>query len=335
MLLLLACAASETDTAPKPSAECDDGLTCTDDTTDEQGRCIHAAAEACEWPASIPPDVTALAGLETNFRISLSGATWNPVDRALWVVRGDGATAWRLVEDGDDWRIDGEWSLGSIDAESIVLSDPAGAPELVHVMIELDEVIMAFDLSGADAEEVRTWDTTEWLRAKGTSGSEGMTFVSDAALASWGFVDGDGAPRTSTLGHGGLFFTGTQNGGVISVFDLSDTDDQVDFVGEYTTTREDISALEFDPSTGRLYIWHGGDDNDLEVVRLSSTESGGVRSFEVEAVFDYPGDDNLEGFAIMGVEDCVDGLRPLVFTMDDGANRALDVYADWPLCEGY
>lgn len=332
MLLLLACATPETDSpAPQPVV-CDDGLACTDDTTDAEGRCVYSAVDVCDWPASVPPDVTALADLEDSFRISLSGATWNPVARELWVVRGNGATAWRLLEAGDSWAIDAEWDLGDIDAESIVLSDPAAEPELVHVLIELDEVIMSFDLSSGDAVEVRTWDTTPWLTAKGTRGSEGMTFVPDTALAAWGFVDGDGNARTSTLGYGGLFFTGTQNGGVISAFDLSANDDAVELVGEFATGREDVSALEFDPSTGRLYVWHGGDDNDLEVMRLSSTLRDGARAFDVEAVFDYPGDDNLEGFAITGIEDCVDGVRPLFFTMDDGGDRALDVYADWPLC---
>jgi hypothetical protein len=160
-----------------------------------------------------------------------------------------------------------------------------------------------------------------------------MTFVPDDALRAWGFVDDEGAPRESRLGHGGLFFVGTQNGGAIHVFDLSDVDEQVEQVGEYPTGYEDTSALEFDHSTGRLYTWHGGDDNDLEVARLSSTESGDSRSFDVEAVFDYPGTDNLEGLALLGTEDCVDGVRPLVFTIDDGDERALDVYTDWPLCD--
>jgi hypothetical protein len=59
-----------------------------------------------------------------------------------------------------------------------------------------------------------------------------MTFVPDDALAAWGFVDGDGQPRTSALGYGGLFFVGTQNGGAVHVFDLSATDDTVEQVGE-------------------------------------------------------------------------------------------------------
>jgi hypothetical protein len=67
-------------------------------------------------------------------------------------------------------------------------------------------------------------------------------------------------------------------------------------------------------------------------VRLSSTEVDGERRFDAEAIFDYPGDDNVEGIALLGTEDCGTDGRPLVFTTDDGGRRALDVYPDWPLC---
>jgi hypothetical protein len=316
-------------------ATCDDGLGCTEDLCDDQDRCVHSPVDTCDWPAGLPPDgVEALAGLDEDFRVSLSGATWDAVQRVLWVVRGNGATAWRVVEDGaGGWEIATKQALGNLDAESLVVVDPEGAPDVVHVAVELEEVVTAFDVSGDDAVELRTWDTSPWLETSGSRGSEGMTFVPDAALSAWGFVDGEGAPRRSALGYGGLFFVGTQNGGNINVFDLSATDGAVEFVGTYVTSRTDTSGLEFDAGTGRLYIWHGGDDNDLEVVRLASGDAGaGQRAFETEAIFDHPSDDNLEGMALLGLEDCDSDGRPLVFTIDDGGDRALDVYPDWPLC---
>lgn len=314
---------------------CDDGLDCTTDACDDQGRCVYSATDVCEWPASMPPDVTALGGLDEDFEISLSGATWNAATRELWVIRGNGATGWTLVEDGaGGWAIDQKVDLGRLDLESVTLTDPDGAPGLIHVVMELDEMVTAFDVSSGTASQLTTWDTSPWLPTSGSRGSEGLAFVPDDALEEWGFVDGDGAPRTSALGYGGLFFVGTQNGGSIHVFDLSSTDDAVDHVGEYGTSREDTSGLEFDAGTGRLYVWHGGDDNDLEIVRLSSTEASGARSFDTEMIFDYDDPDvpNIEGIALMGTEDCVDGERSLFFTIDDGFERALDVYTDWPLC---
>ena len=331
---------TDTDTDTESECEdvslCDDGLDCTEDDCDAEGRCIWRPLETCDWPASLPPDVDALAGLDTDFRISLSGATWNPVERALWVVRGDGARVWRIVEDGTGgWQIEDSASLGSRDIESVVVSDPSGAPHFLHVLVEHEEVVAAFDVSTpGTAELVSTWPTSEYLETSGSRGSEGLAFVPDAQLDAWGFTDGEGELRTSQLGHGGLFFVGTQNGGDIHVFDLSADDDTVEEVGVYTTGYDDTSGLEFDADTGRLYIWHGGSENDLQVVRLSSTSSGGSRSFDLEATFDHPRTDNFEGFALFGTEDCVDGGRPVAFTIDDGGDRALDISRDWPLgCE--
>jgi len=240
---------------------------------------------------------------------------------------------WRLEEDGSGgWRIDDKWPMGSRDLESLVIPDPVGAPNTVVVMIELAEMIAQFDASGSVAELEKVWDTSDYLATSGNQGSEGLTFVPDDALEDWGFVDGDGKPRTSILGMGGLFFEGTQNGGAIHVFDLSATDDSFDEVGVYQTSRTDVSALEFDASTGRVYIWSGG-YNDLEVVRLSSVAIGsGLRQFDTEYIFDYPGTDNIEGLALAGIEDCGSSGRPMFFTTDDGDARAFDVYEDWPLC---
>jgi hypothetical protein len=303
------------------------------DACDAKKRCVHTPLGDCDWPASLPPDVIALASLDVDFAHALSGATWDPVNRKLWVVRGEGAAMWRLEEDGlGSWRIDDKWDMGSRDLESLVIPDPVGAPDTVVVMVELVEVIAQFDASGSSAELEKVWDTSDYLATSGNQGSEGLTFVPDDALEAWGFVDGDGNPRTSLLGMGGLFFEGTQNGGTIHVFDLSATDESFEEVGVYQTSRTDVSALEFDASTGRVYIWSGG-FNDLEVVRLSSVAIGtGLRQFDTEYIFDYPGTDNIEGLALEGIEDCGPSGRPLFFTTDDGDERAFDVYMDWPLC---
>ena len=324
---------SDTESDCEDASHCDDGLDCTEDDCDADGRCLWRPLDTCTWPASLPPEVDALASLDTDFRISLSGATWNPVERELWVVRGDGAQVWRIVEDqSGGWEIEDGASLGNRDIESVTLSDPAGEPHLLHVLVEHDEVVTAFDVSNpGTADVVRTWPTNDYLETAGSRGSEGMAFVPDSQLEDWDFTDGEGDSRTSQLGYGGLFFVGTQNGGDIHVFDLSSDDDTVEEVGVYATGYQDTSALEFDADSGRLYIWHGGSENDLQVVRLSSESSGDTRSFDLEATFDHPGDDNFEGFALFGTEDCVDGGRPIAFTIDDGGDRALDIVPDWPL----
>lgn len=325
-------AAPPVETGDDCAALCDDGLDCSRDTCDDQGRCIAVPESTCAWPTLLPPGVTALAGADSDLRISLSGADWD--GQALWTVRGNDAEAWRWVEDGGGWRIDGNWRLGDLDAESVVVVDPVGAPNVLHVMMEIDESIAVMDVSGPDAEPLRLYDTSPWLPLSGILGSEGLAFVPDAALTAWDFVDPAGQPRTSTLGMGGLFFVGHQNGGLVHVFDLSSATTDVQYVGAYETARNDVSALDFDADTGRLYVWHGDGSNDLEVVRLSSTDAGGGRrAFDTEYLFDYPGSANLEGFALMGLEDCgADGGRRFFFSIDDGNERALDVYDGWPLC---
>ncbi|MBM4390751.1 MAG: hypothetical protein FJ090_06480 [Deltaproteobacteria bacterium] len=297
--------------------------TATDTATDT------GSSELLPWPASLPPAVTALAGLEEDFEISLSGATWNAATRELWVVRGDGATAWALARDGEgDWAIDREADLGSLDLESVVVPDPVGAPGVIYLMVEHEERIQAVEVSASGVATLGlSWDTSPYLPTSGSLGSEGLAFVPDAALAAGGFVDGAGVERTSRLGHDGLFFVGTQNGGAFHVFDLSDNGTDFEQVGEFQSARDDLSGLEWDASAGRLYAWHGGDHNDLGVYRLSSTSG----TLDLEAIYDFPGDDNIEGLALLGTEDCVDGKRPLVLTIDDGRERALDVYEDWPL----
>lgn len=329
---------STAETGDPCASACDDGRTCTQDTCDAEGRCISIPIRDCVWPASLPPEpgVVGLAGLDPGFSRSLSGAVWDGTNRALWVLRGDGAVTWRLVPDPsvpEGFRIDHTSSLGTVDVESLVIPDPVGAPTTLYVMVELAEQIRVYDASGPTAVLVRTFATSPWLPAEGTSGSEGLAFVPDEALSAWGFVDPSGSPRTSQLGLGGLFFVGHQNGGQIYVFDLPAGDEPIGYVGAYDTARAETSGLEFDHDTGRLYVWHGSDYCDLEVVRLSSTDAGGPnRKLDTESIWDYPDDPNIEGIALLGLSDCVDGARPLVLTTDDGFDRALDVYTDWPFC---
>jgi hypothetical protein len=331
---------TDTDADVDCAAACDDGLDCSEDFCDAAKRCIHNPLDTCDWPASLPPDVTALAYLDHDMEHALSGAMWDAVNRKLWIVRGQGAAMWRIVEDGKGgWAIDDDgsgspakWDMGSRDLESLVVPDPVGAPTTVVVMMELVELVAEFDMSESTAQLVKFWDTSDYLTTSGNQGSEGLTFVPDEALEAWGFVDGDGLARTSMLGKGGLFFVGTQDGGAIHVFDLSATDESFEEVGVYQTSRTDVSALELDADTGRVYIWSGG-FNDLEIVRLSSFAIGsGLRQFDTEYVFDYPGSDNIEGLALTGLEDCGPSGRPMFLTTDDGDERAFDVYPDWPLC---
>jgi hypothetical protein len=321
-------------------AACDDGLACSIDTRDGWGRCIATAVTDCEWPASPAPG-TSLAGLVPGgeLHVSLSGATWNAETRGLWLVRNTGPSAiWEFVENrlGDlvlataDDGVPAEW-YGLGDAESLTFVDPVNHPTVAHVLDE-DRGIIAYDLADHGAPvELDAWELSEWLPDDGSLGAEGLAFVPDGVLADWHFVDGAGWPRISALGMGGLMFVGHQNGGRIYVFDLADGG-RVEHVGTFDTARDETSGLELDGATGRLYVWHGGAANDLEVVRLSSTDVGAAnRRFDTEYVFDHLGTGNLEGVALLGVEDCSGGGRPMILVEDDGGDDSAQLYPDWPL----
>ena len=150
-------------------------------------------------------------------------------------------------------------------------------------MIEGEERIKAYDVSVGNGEIlVGDWDTRPFLPRLGPAGSEGLTFVPDEALVRAGFVDLGGAPFTSRNGMGGVLMVGHQNGGGVFVFDCDPRDRDVHFVGQYRTAYSEIAGLEFDRSTGLLFVWHDENHHVLELIDLRSAPVAGqpYRRFE-------------------------------------------------------
>ena len=148
-------------------------------------------------------------------------------------------------------------------------------------------------------------------------------------------MDGDGLPYTSAEGMGGLMLVGHQAGGRIYAFDLNRTTGDFIFVGEYLTEKQETAGLEFDRSTGLLYIWHGQGNSHLEVARLSSTEVEGDRKLDAIRIYDgfapvLLGSKNHEGVAILPIEECVDGHRGLFVTTDGGGYSSLLLFQQFP-----
>ena len=103
----------------------------------------------------------------------------------------------------------------------------------------------------------------------------------------------------------------------------------VSWIGTYDTARQETSGLHFDRDTERLYVWHGN-TNDLEVARLSSADVGLVnRKLDTEYVFDYPLGGNVEGVAVLGLNDCGPAGRPLFLVQDTAVERSIQLYPDW------
>ena len=132
----------------------------------------------------------------------------------------------------------------------------------------------------------------------GTLGPEALTFVPDEWLRREGFQTTNGLPCVSSNGMGGLMFVGHQDGGYVHVFDLNRTNNTIAYIGRYKTGEAETAGLEFDRSTGKLYIWHNIGGNYLEVTELNSYLEGSERRLRPLIEYVGPRTGNLEGFAL-------------------------------------
>lgn len=292
------------------------------------------------WPAEPYASATLLTGLDADMETDLSGAFWNPLTRTLWVTKP--GRIWALVPDGAGSFVvatrsglRGEWT-GAGD-EGIAQADLS--VDRVCFLDESNGRIREIDTShwGGAASITRTWSIGANLPAyDGHQGPEGLEFVPDVWLVANGFVDGAGAPFASRRGMGGVMVVAHQNGGRLYVFDL-DPAGGYDFVGAYRTGSTESSGLDFDRTTGRLWISHNtGSTNYLEVTTLASTVSGAERRVVTEAEYDAPAGTNLEGFARTPADG---GDRWAFFTEDheageSGRERSLQWYQAFPPLPG-
>jgi len=301
------------------------------------GRCIAEPVSACAWPATPPLSAERLTALDPDLERNLSGAHWDPATGRLWLVRSvglglpgmvfqfveDGAGGWTYADNGagDPTR----WTLND-DPEGITVVP--GMPDHVLVILEALEIVREYDLSGPSPVVIAEYDTSAWLPLSGPSGAEGITFVPDEALQSWGFTDDSGALFTGSVGGmGGLVLVAHQNGGRVYAFDIDRTTREVRQVGQYATGHSESAGLAFDPLTERLYIVHS-DAATVEVARLSSTNTGGGAVLDSEYTFVSPTSFNIEGIAVASPSPC--DTRRLWLTADDEAELSLLEFSDWP-----
>lgn len=256
------------------------------------------------WPGEPWQQAQNLTFLDDDFGKNLSGAAWNPETRTLWVCVNAPGKFLALVEDGaGSFKVDvrngqrAEFAPGG-DLEGITQADYKDPS--VYLMAEGEDIIRRYDTSAYGVVRLtHSWNIKAHVPTSGGAGSEGITFVPDAWLTSKGFVDKTGAPYVSRNGMGGLFFVAHQNGGQVYVFDLNAAGTALSFVGAYKTSRTESSGLEFDRSTGKLYVWHNLGTNYLEVTDLASVAlADGTRQFKTLKEYDSPKAGNLEGVAL-------------------------------------
>ena len=263
------------------------------------GLSVWRGLAAEPWPAESWDESEVLSHLDGDFKNNMSGACYNPETESFWVCCNGGPSAfWELQRGGDgNWGILGRYDLGQEDLEGIC---QAGFnTNVVYLMVEGEDLIQEVVVLGDGRSVLRNeWNISEFVPTKGGAGSEGITFVPDAWLQREGFTDADGNPAVSRGGMGGLMFVAHQRGGRIYVFDLSADSKAVRLVGVYKTAKDESSGLEFDRSSGLLYVWHNIGSNTLEITGLSSVAEDGERRLTSVAEFQGPKGGNLEGVAM-------------------------------------
>ena len=256
------------------------------------------------WPAESNALATKLTQVDPGLSAAnWSGASWNPETRTLWLACNSGYF-WALVEDGADSFMvatnaagtEAKWSPRG-DLEGICQADYT--QPVVYLMDE-NSSIREYDVSrcGVVAQN-RSWRISDQCPEVGGVGPEGLTFVPDEWLKRQGFRGTDGSLCTSTNGMGGLMFVGHQNGGYVHAFDLNRLNDGYGYVGRFKTGRSETAGLEFDRTTGKLYIWHNTGINYLEVTGLDSYVDGADRRLRQIIEYAGPRRGNLEGFALV------------------------------------
>jgi hypothetical protein len=281
--------------------------------------------------------------------LNVSGATWNPETRTLWVVKQDG-TFWEI---GYDAGADTFMVLRTLALPSGTGGD---VESCTQVDFALDDLYTLSESQGRLARTVNLLGTPivahVWNlevsnngyalppETPSGDGAEGLAFVPDAALLAAGFRYPNGSSFAgSTRGMGGLIFVGHQVQGRLHVFDVNPAVSE-EFVnhGSFLTSANETCGLEFDGSVGYLYLWHNPDStaNTLEISRLTSNVNLGVLDpFVVQDAGMPTG--NFEGVAIVSWASCgAYGSGPFertLFLAQDGGSPNLLAFREFP-CAG-
>ncbi|PSL37305.1 lamin tail-like protein [Labedella gwakjiensis] len=278
-------------------------------------------------------------GPGTLYRLENTDGTWAPVTDAGWA---DGKTL--HYADG----------TGDVDAEGVALTD-AGADGGIFVSTERNNAVsgtsrpsvIRYDVGGTGTEisATREWNlaadlATDVPTIGANAGLEGIAWIPDADLVAKGFVD----ESTGALydpadypGHGGgLFVVGLEANGSLYVYALGQETGDITRIATVASGFLSIMDLEYDPATDEL--WAVCDDTCdgrsavLDVVGTDSAADADTAdavaaaapgAFAVETVVERPAgmpNVNNEGFAIAPNDQCSDGVKPVVWSDDNGTD---------------
>ncbi len=279
------------------------------------------------WPSENWTSAQNLTGfMDPNGLTELSGLHWNPLLHRLYVIDDVGNLRVLLLNEATN--------TFSLIANKFVSGGPEG-------ITQVDYSANEFYTIDENSYEIRKYAHTSdfsnitlikyWsllvppstMLNTGNTGPEGIAFVPDSYLTRIGFKSQiTGQLYTSAKGMGGLIFIAHQDQGYVWVFDLNpNTNNDFAYVGKYKTNETESCDLEFDRSTGLLYILHNTGSNYLEVTDLSSTVITGGRKFAVVSEYNISnpaGNTNIEGFAI--TPKCNDSLNVSAWLCRDVAS---------------
>lgn len=238
--------------------------------------------------------------------IELSGLHWNPTKNQLFAIQDDGLLhIIQLNKNSNSFEQIGNLSsLGSPEGITQVEFNDNEFYTIDETSYEIRKYSYSSDFTSAQLE--KKWNLLigpSFMPNTGNDGAEGIAFVPDKYLKNIGFISSEtDEPYVSKKGMNGLIFIAHQKKGMIWVYDINPLkDDDFIFVGKYKTNSNESCDLEFDRSTGLMYILHNDQENTLEVTDLTSELALGKRKLTTIKEYQIPSSDdnnNIEGFAI-------------------------------------
>lgn len=343
-------------TAPAPASygRCGDSATVTGPFVSTFGD-TPGAANRCPTTGSPWPGGTAVRDVDTLgfFGEDLSGLAYQgsgtSTPGVLWAVRNGDATLFRLLWDGAKWTPD--TTNGWTNGKKLSFPDGTGLPDgegltfggdanAIYVSIERNDIpgqdtvsrpgILRFDTSGS-ATTIKA--TREWALAAdiplsdANAGLEGVTWVPDSVLVAKGFRDeskGADYNPASYPDHGtGLFFVGVEGTGQVLGYALNQATGAYARVATITSGFSAVMDLHFEAETNKLWVLCddtcNGQNKRFEIAQSGADDGKFTLTDTVERPSGMPNYNN-EGITIAPQSECVNGLKPVIWTDDSGTN---------------
>ena len=240
-------------------------------------------------------------------RLAKSGDTWSPTaTNTLTYPDGTGLPDTEGVTLGAGGSADGVYAATERNNASSGVSRPA---------------ILRWDVPAGEATLSATheWNLVDDLpTVAANSGLEGIAFVPDSYLLEAGLVDETtGAaydPTTYADHRGGLFLVGLEGNGQVYAYALDHTAGTFTRVADFASGFPAVMDLHFEASTQQL--WVVCDDTCEGRIGLVDVTDG---AFAPETYYERPAgmpNINNEGFTLAGGSECVEGVKPALWSDD-------------------